>query len=63
MKRAGIPDWAAARRDTWRRQIGGLETMLAPAGSIVRGFDLSPALIEFARRRAGRRHASLARRS
>ncbi len=96
MKSAGILDWAAARSDKWRRQIGGLETMLAPvdvpliealaldapariadlgcgggatsiaalrlapAGSIVHGFDLSPALIEIARRRAGAHQASLA---
>ncbi len=96
MKGAGILDWAAARSDKWRRQIGGLETMLAPidapliealsldapariadvgcgggatsiaalrlapAGSIVHGFDLSPALIEIARRRAGAHQVSLA---
>lgn len=80
-------DWAAARSDKWRRQIAGLEAMLAPidgplidalaldgaariadigcgggattraalaaaaAGSEAHGYDLSPALIEVARRR------------
>lgn len=96
MTSAAIPDWAAARSDSWRRQIVGLETMLAPidapliealaldapariadlgcgggatsiaalrqapAGSIVHGFDLSPALVEIARQRAGAHQASLA---
>jgi SAM-dependent methyltransferase len=82
------PDWAAARSDKWRRQLAGLEAMLAPitepliraleltapcrvadvgcgggamtlevlhrapCGSVGHGFDLSPALIEVARRRA-----------
>jgi SAM-dependent methyltransferase len=80
-------DWAAARSDKWRRQLAGMEAMLAPideplvraleldrplriadigcgsgataaevlrrapAGSRVHGFDLSPALVEIARRR------------
>jgi SAM-dependent methyltransferase len=84
-----IVDWAAARSEKWRRQLTGLEAMLAPidepliealaldapariadvgcgsgsttvnvsrrapAGSAVHGFDLSPALIEVARRRDG----------
>lgn len=91
-----MSDWAAARSNKWRRQIGGLETMLAPldaplidalaldapariadigcgggptsiavlrqapAGSVVHGFDLSPALVEVARRRAGADSPSLA---
>jgi SAM-dependent methyltransferase len=82
-----IADWAAARSDKWRRQLAGMEAMLAPidepliaalaldtasriadvgcgggattcevlrrapAGSVAHGFDLSPALIEVARRR------------
>lgn len=80
-------DWAAARGEKWRSQIGALEAMLAPvdepliqalhldapyriadigcggggttleiarrapAGSVVRGFDISPALLESARAR------------
>ncbi|MGE3507473.1 MAG: class I SAM-dependent methyltransferase [Vicinamibacterales bacterium] len=84
-----VADWAAARSDKWRRQLAGLEAMLAPidqpliealaltgpvriadigcgggattmavlrrapAGSVAHGFDLSPALIEAARRRHG----------
>jgi SAM-dependent methyltransferase len=82
-----VADWAAARSDKWRRQLAGLEAMLAPideplidalaltqsariadvgcgggattieawrrapAGSVAHGLDLSPALIEVARRR------------
>ena len=78
-------DWAAARGEKWRAQLGGLEAMLAPVdeplilalrldapyrvadvgcggggtsreilrrapqGSVVHGFDLSPALIDSAR--------------
>ena len=88
-----IADWAAARSDKWRRQLAGLEAMLAPidepliealtiaapvriadvgcgagsttmhvlrrapAGSVAHGLDLSPALIEIARRRQGARDA------
>jgi SAM-dependent methyltransferase len=88
MTKNTVADWAAARSDKWRRQLFGLEAMLAPidrplidaldlaapvriadigcgsgataqeigrrapAGSVVHGFDLSPALIEVARRRA-----------
>jgi SAM-dependent methyltransferase len=84
-----VADWAAARSDKWRRQLAGLESMLAPideplinalaltravriadvgcgggsttievarrapAGSVAHGFDLSPGLIEIARRRRG----------
>lgn len=87
MTRNPIDDWAAARSDKWRRQLAGLEAMLAPidaplikalalgaparvadvgcgagattievarvaaAGSVVHGLDLSPALIDVARRR------------
>lgn len=83
-----IADWAAARSDKWRRQLAGLEAMLAPideplfralgltapcriadvgcgggattlevarrspVGAIAHGYDLSPALIEVARRRS-----------
>ncbi|MGE3518410.1 MAG: class I SAM-dependent methyltransferase, partial [Vicinamibacterales bacterium] len=90
-----VADWAAARSDKWRRQLAGLEAMLAPidepiiealalaapvriadvgcgsgattvavwrrapAGSVARGLDLSPALIEVARRRHGGRGSSL----
>lgn len=82
-----IANWAAARSEKWRRQLTGLEAMLAPidgpliealelttavrvvdvgcgsgattasvlrsapAGSVAHGFDLSPALIDVARRR------------
>ncbi len=89
MTREPVVDWAAARSEKWRRQLSGLEAMLAPideplitalacdaptriadvgcgsgattieawrrapAGSVVHGFDLSPALIEVARRRPG----------
>jgi SAM-dependent methyltransferase len=89
MTREPVADWAAARSDQWRRQLAGLEAMLAPvdeplikamaltapvriadvgcgggattmevlrrapAGSVAHGFDLSPALIEVARRRLG----------
>jgi SAM-dependent methyltransferase len=81
-------DWASARGEKWRRQVAGMEAMLAPvddpligaldldqpykiadigcggggttlkilrqapAGSVVRGFDIAPALIELARGRA-----------
>jgi len=91
MTRDSIMDWAAARSDKWRRQLAGLEAMLAPidepliealslttplriadvgcgggattvevfrrapVGSVVHGLDLSPALIEIARRRLGAR--------
>lgn len=87
MTKTSVADWAAARSDKWRRQLGGLEAMLAPLdepliaalslttavrvadigcgggattlaiarraprGSVVHGLDLSPALIEVARRR------------
>lgn len=87
MTRHPTDDWAAARSDKWRRQLAGLEAMLAPidaaliealaltspariadvgcgagattievsrvapAGSVVHGLDLSPALIDVARRR------------
>jgi SAM-dependent methyltransferase len=80
-------DWAAARGEKWRANIGGMEATLAPvdepliralhldapyriaeigcgggrttleilrrapAGSVAHGFDISPALIEWARRR------------
>ena len=80
-------DWAAARSEKWRRQLAGLEAMLAPidaplitalglnapvrvadvgcgsgattievwrrapSGTVAHGLDLSPALIEVARRR------------
>lgn len=30
MTKEPIADWAAARSDTWRRHLGGLEAMLAP---------------------------------
>jgi len=96
MTRDGIMDWAAARSEKWRRQLAGLEAMLAPidepiiealslatrlriadigcgggtttaevfrrapSGSVVHGFDLSPALIEVARRRHGARHPAVA---
>jgi SAM-dependent methyltransferase len=89
-------DWAAARSDKWRRQLAGLEAMLAPIdepligalalhspvriadvgcgsgattvevmrrapeGSVAHGFDLSPALIEVARRRQGALDAAVA---
>jgi SAM-dependent methyltransferase len=91
-----VADWATARSDKWRRQLTGLEAMLAPidgplinaltltkpvriadvgcgggattfealrhapAGSIAHGFDLSPALIEVARRRHGAHESSVA---
>lgn len=91
-----IVDWAAARSDKWRRQLAGLEAMLAPidepliealalteafriadigcgggattlevarrapAGSVAHGLDLSPALIEVARRRSGPHQPSVA---
>lgn len=87
MRDERIADWAVARSDKWRRQLAGLEAMLAPIdapliraleatvpcrivdvgcgggattlavvrdsprGSVGRGFDLSPALIDVARRR------------
>ncbi len=96
MTRQATPDWAAARSDKWRRQLAGLEAMLAPIdgpliqalalnpptptdvapaplriadvgcgagattmsllrhappGSVAHGLDLSPALVEVARRR------------
>ncbi|MEO8484308.1 MAG: class I SAM-dependent methyltransferase [Acidobacteriota bacterium] len=96
MTREPIADWAAARSDKWRRQLAGLEAMLAPidepliktlaltapvriadvgcgggattmevwrqasAGSVAHGLDLSPALIEVARRRYSAHHASVA---
>lgn len=96
MTREPVADWAAARSDKWRRQLLGLEAMLAPidealitaldiikplriadvgcgggattidvwrrapAGSVVQGFDLSPALIEVARRRPGADHREVA---
>jgi SAM-dependent methyltransferase len=89
MTREPVVDWAAARSEKWRRQLAGLEAMLAPideplikalaldapvriadvgcgsgattievlrrapAGSVAHGLDLSPALIEIARRRHG----------
>jgi SAM-dependent methyltransferase len=89
MTREPVTDWAAARSDKWRRQLAGLEAMLAPidepliraltltapvriadvgcgggattiealrrapAGSVAHGLDLSPALVEVARRRHG----------
>ena len=91
-----VADWAAARSDKWRRQLAGLEAMLAPideplikalalnapvrvadvgcgggattievlrrapAGSVAHGLDLSPALIEVARRRHGAHDSSVA---
>jgi SAM-dependent methyltransferase len=91
-----IADWAAARSEKWRRQLAGLEAMLAPideplikalafdtpvriadvgcgsgattiellrrapSGSLAHGFDLSPALIEVARRRHAAHDPSLA---
>jgi SAM-dependent methyltransferase len=91
-----VVDWAAARSEKWRRQLTGLEAMLAPidepliealaldapariadvgcgsgattvnvlrrapAGSVIHGFDLSPALIEVARRRDGAHDSSVA---
>jgi SAM-dependent methyltransferase len=91
-----IADWAAARSDKWRRQLAGLEAMLAPideplidalaltapvriadvgcgggattrevlrrapAGSVAHGYDLSPALVEVARRRHGAHDRALA---
>lgn len=96
MTREPIVDWAAARSDKWRRQLAGLEAMLAPidepliealvvteavriadigcgggattlavarrapAGSVAHGLDLSPALIEVARRRSGPHQPSVA---
>jgi SAM-dependent methyltransferase len=96
MTREPVADWAAARSDKWRRQLAGLEAMLAPideprikalaltapvriadigcgggattievwrgapAGSVAHGLDLSPALIEVARRRQGAHDASVA---
>lgn len=96
MTREPVADWAAARSDKWRRQLAGLEAMLAPidepligalelsapvriadvgcgggattmevlrrapAGSVAHGLDLSPALIEVARRRHGAHGASVA---
>jgi SAM-dependent methyltransferase len=96
MTREPVADWAAARSDKWRRQLAGLEAMLAPideplikalaltapvriadvgcgggattlevlrrapAGSVAQGLDLSPALIEVARRRHGAHNASVA---
>jgi SAM-dependent methyltransferase len=96
MTREPVADWAAARSDKWRRQLAGLEAMLAPidepliqalaltapvriadvgcgggattikvlrrapAGSVAHGLDLSPALIEVARRRHGAHDASVA---
>src|SRR5262245_6921696 len=90
MVEEAVADWAAARSEKWRRQLAGLEAMLAPidkpliqaldlnaplriadvgcgggattrevlrcapAGTIAHGFDLSPALIEVARRRNAR---------
>jgi SAM-dependent methyltransferase len=91
-----VVDWAAARSDKWRRQLAGLEAMLAPideplikaleltapvrvadvgcgggattievlrrapAGSVAHGLDLSPALIEVARRRPCAHDSSVA---
>jgi SAM-dependent methyltransferase len=91
-----VVDWAAARSEKWRRQLAGLETMLAPidepliaalalsapvriadvgcgsgattvealrrapAGSVAHGLDLSPALIDVARRRHGAHGSSVA---
>lgn len=96
MTKEPVADWAAARSDKWRRQLAGLEAMLAPideplvaslalnapvrvadvgcgsgattmevlrrapAGSAAHGFDLSPALIEVARRRRGAHDPSVA---
>ncbi|MBS1817610.1 MAG: class I SAM-dependent methyltransferase [Acidobacteria bacterium] len=96
MTRHMAPDWAAARSEKWRRQLAGLEAMLAPiddplfaglaitdrvriadvacgsgtttidvlrrapAGSVAHGFDLSPALIDVARRRQGGQDTSVA---
>lgn len=96
MTREPVADWAAARSDKWRRQLAGLEAMLAPideplinalaltepariadvgcgggattmevlrrapGGSVAHGLDLSPALIEVARRRHGAHHPSVA---
>jgi SAM-dependent methyltransferase len=96
MTREPVADWAAARSDKWRRQLTGLEAMLAPideplikalaltapvriadvgcgagattievlcrapAGSVAHGLDLSPALIEVARRRHGAHKSSVA---
>lgn len=96
MTKEPVADWAAARSDKWRRQMTGMEAMLAPidgpliealdldrplriadvgcgggatsvetlrrapSGSLVHGFDLSPALVEVARRRGGSRNGALA---
>lgn len=96
MIREPVADWAAARSDKWRRQLAGLEAMLAPideplikalaltapvriadvgcgsgattlevcrrapAGSVAHGLDLSPALIEVARRRHDTHDSSVA---
>ena len=30
MTKEPVADWAAARSDKWRRQLAGLEAMLAP---------------------------------
>jgi len=96
MTSESVADWAAARSDKWRRQLGGLEAMLAPidkplinalaltaavriadvgcgsgattiavlrrapAGSVAHGLDLSPALIEVARRRHGAHDSAVA---
>jgi SAM-dependent methyltransferase len=91
-----VVDWAAARSEKWRRQLAGLEAMLAPidepliralafnapvriadvgcgsgattmevlrrapSGSVAHGLDLSPALIDVARRRRSAHDLSVA---
>jgi SAM-dependent methyltransferase len=91
-----VADWAAARSEKWRRQLAGLEGMLAPideplikvlalnapvrvadvgcgsgatsievlrrapSGTVAHGLDLSPALIEVARRRHAAHDPSVA---
>lgn len=43
MTRHTTPDWATARSDKWRRQLDGLEAMLAPVdGPLIQALALDP---------------------
>ncbi len=58
-------EWAAAHDEKWLAGLSGGGTALeilrrAPPGSVVHGFDISPALIEVARRRAVPAQAAIA---